>query len=399
MCEVENAGRLDRFPVLSGRSPGPWRRAWLVLFLGLAIFGNVIFAEPGRAGSALIPSPPRFQFSVNLLEFSVLNSSAVSAVSRYGGEVDFDVKMSRNPKGDVVWNVTVENPRLIKAWSHWVAEKSLELIKSLNADSLNQEGKQALRTIQSLSSKLEQADAQPLWDTVRVAGRWLDSAQALYLETGGSAYRLTGEGASIPGQLETHDVVVIGFLKVAGEIEVVGAISRKLNTLELFTMSHCPYGQAALGRILGALASDSGSNKPELKVRFIFYRDETTGAYSSLHGEAETQENLAQMLLRDRFSDSYQPYLLRRLQDTATPWDSLARQSGLTEAEVEEIASTLEAKRAELIQTEYEYVAGVCGILDGSPSYQWESERVTDLREIESLKSLAASLERCAKAD
>lgn len=367
------------------------------LALGLIGMSTWVQADPVRSDPPLGPQPPRFQFTVTLHEFSVLNSSALSAVSRYGGEVDFDVNMVRNPQGEVVWNVTVDNPRLIKAWSRWVADKSIELIQSLDTDSLSREGKQALRTIQTLSVKLEQADAQPIWDTVRVAGQWQDSAQELYLKTVHHSYRLTGAAAPAMMESKNRDVVVTGFVKVAGEIEVVGTIPRKLNTLELFTMSQCPYGQAALARILEAIASDSGQVRPRLDVRFIFYRDESTGQFSSLHGESEIQENLVQIVLRDRFPTSFPAYLSTRLGDAKVPWDSLVRQSGLTERQVSDIDRILKSDRQKLIQSEYEYVAGACRVHDGSPAYFWESVRVTDPGQIAALGHLLDTTESCSK--
>src|SRR3990172_11012077 len=89
----------------------------------------VLFLSAGRPQARgesveeglLVPTPPHFQLKLSLHEFSVLNSSALSAVSKYGGEVEFDVKMYKE-EGEVFWRLTIDNPRLMDAWGHWLPE-------------------------------------------------------------------------------------------------------------------------------------------------------------------------------------------------------------------------------------------------------------------------------------
>ena len=63
-------------------------------------------------------------------------------------------------------------------------------------------------------------------------------------------------------------------------------------------------------------------------------------------------------------------------------------QLGFTKPTVEQVEATIKSQRDTLIQNEYNYATGQYGITDGSPSYVWESERVTDLTKLERFKAL-----------
>ena len=118
----------------------------------------------------------------------------------------------------------------------------------------------------------------------------------------------------------------------------------------------------------------------------------------SLHGEPEIQENLAQMILRDEHPQVFREYLRLRAALPAAPFVKLAAQAGLKELDVQSVEQTIARDRDALIRKEYDYATGRYGIMDGSPTFVWESERVTDLRKVEAFKGMpGGSGEACAQ--
>jgi hypothetical protein len=54
------------------------------------------------------------------------------------------------------------------------------------------------------------------------------------------------------------------------------------------------------------------------------------------------------------------------------------------------------SNRDSMIRQEYDYVARQCEILDGSPSYLWESEKVMDLRRVPGFKGIDSTQDACS---
>ena len=195
-------------------------------------------------------------------------------------------------------------------------------------------------------------------------------------------------------------VVADGFVKVPGEFEVTRFLAKRENTLELFVMSFCPFGQKAEAKLLAFLASTNAIAKLRLDVHYIFYKQQKDAkdVFVSLHGEPEVTENLVQMLMRDHFpSVVFQNYLHLRNKSGDTDWKKLAEQVGLTKDNIAFIETSITTNRDALIRGEYDYAAGRYEITDGSPSYVWESERVSDLKKIAAFKGLdEINVETCS---
>ena len=128
-----------------------------------------------------------------------------------------------------------------------------------------------------------------------------------------------------------------------------------------------------------------------LQVPFECAEDAT-----SLLESKDGEENLVQMVIRDGYPEFYHNYLLKRVDDKDTPWDKLAKETGLKDEEVKSIERTIEKERETLIQQEYDYVTGTYQIYDGSPSYVWECERVANIRPLEVFRGLKFSSDRCS---
>ena len=109
--------------------------------------------------------------------------------------------------------------------------------------------------------------------------------------------------------------------------------------LELYVMSHCPYGVMAENSLL-----DAEKNKllPEgLKLEIHYIGDSKPGAdgkpeFSSLHGKPEWEEDARQLFIAKQFPDKYHAYLLERNKDyQSDDWRKAAKAVGLDEKAVE----------------------------------------------------------------
>lgn len=113
----------------------------------------------------------------------------------------------------------------------------------------------------------------------------------------------------------------------------------KENTLELFVMSQCPYGVMAETSVFDA---EKGKLLPpglNVEVHFIGDAkkdDKGEWVFSSLHGEAEWQENARQIFIARKFPEKFRAYLAERNRDiTSADWEKAAKTAGVDAAAVD----------------------------------------------------------------
>jgi hypothetical protein len=99
--------------------------------------------------------------------------------------------------------------------------------------------------------------------------------------------------------------------------------------VELFVMSHCPYGTQAEKGILPAVRALG--NKVDFKIRFVNY---------AMHGEKEVKEQLVQHCIQTEQNSKYVPYLACFLNDStgggsATASDACIVSTGVDKAKLE----------------------------------------------------------------
>lgn len=371
------------------------------LLLASYILGFIcpsVFADQVKSMSGAIePQKPRYEIKLNLKEFSVLNSAARLGVAKYGGNADFAVRLANN-NNDVVWTVTITNPKLIEMWEYWMAEKTSELVNLLDFDNLDTASKAALETVKSVNAKIAQARANPIWDPVKLSGLVVENDRHWFIQSGDGKYLVTGSKLRDIKPMKDKHVIATGFVKVRDQFELISFIEKKQNTLELFVMSFCPFSKRAELSIIDFLKTFPGNPKPILEVHYIFYKKSEDGktVFTSLHGEEEIQENLVQMIIRDMYPDFYHEYLLHRAKND-TSWEGLVREVGIAEQEIEMITDIINEGGRALIESEYEYVAGTYQVYDGSPTYVWESERVGDIRKIKAFNNLEFTSDICVE--
>ena len=76
--------------------------------------------------------------------------------------------------------------------------------------------------------------------------------------------------------------------------------------LQAFVVSSCPYG-LQMQRVLAEIVKNIPSLASSIKVRYI--GAVTNGQITSMHGDAEAQENLRQICIREEQPDKYWPYV------------------------------------------------------------------------------------------
>ena len=133
-------------------------------------------------------------------------------------------------------------------------------------------------------------------------------------------------------------------------------------TLELFVMSYCPYGIAAINTLLPIIKK--WNDRVQLTIHYIAHRRgsktvsspetddlpstsdkcETNGAvldgsdkYVSLHGLNEVEEDIRQIIIANKFKERLIPYLMERNRNIEDNWISAAKQAKFSEAEIKQV--------------------------------------------------------------
>lgn len=334
---------------------------------------------------------PRFELRASSLEFSLLHGAAQAGVTRYGGDAGFRIELAKEG-GQVVTTVTIDNTKLLDVWTYWSAEHTSNLLSLVDLDDLDPDSKLALRTAQSVNAKLAWSKANPIYDPLTLGGSLVADDGGIVLRTEQGVARVIGELAAELASFGGRDVVATGFVKTAGEMEVTRFAELKPDTLELFSMAHCPFGKRAERAVIEFLRTLPERERPMLEVRYIFYEKPSADAgaaptYTALHGEKEVHESLVQMLIRDLLPWMFHDYLLARVESDA-PWQELAAKVGIAPDDVALIEQRAAAERDELIRAELDYATHRHAIRDGSPTYVWEGRVVQDVRSVSAFRSL-----------
>jgi hypothetical protein len=112
----------------------------------------------------------------------------------------------------------------------------------------------------------------------------------------------------------------------------------KKNTVELFVMSQCPFGVLAENSLLDAEKNKLLPEGVKVEIHYIgdAVKDEKGGlTFSSLHGQAEWEENARQLFIAKKFPDKFNAYLLERNKEVTSPdWQKAAKAAGLDAAKV-----------------------------------------------------------------
>jgi hypothetical protein len=230
-----------------------------------------------------------------------------------------------------------------------------------------------IETIATLRARIRQegAGANAAGTDLELAGVLEHSDSAWTLRTADGPLRLRPPLPASAAAWIGHEVVAKARPAEAG-FEVHHLFARRRNTIDLFVMSLCPYGQQVETELIRQLREAAGGVLPALQIHYILYsRPADKGRLTSLHGKAELREDVVQILLRDRHPEVFWSYLLLRAR-SADPWEAVAARAGLSPGAIRDIQRSIRTDGYEVARREYEDVALERGVADGSPTLAWE---------------------------
>ncbi len=143
----------------------------------------------------------------------------------------------------------------------------------------------------------------------------------------------------------------------------------KPGVMEIFVMSQCPYGVMAEGLVLQAQKDGKLPADKEIKIRYVVSYDEKNG-FSSLHGSAEWEENIRQLLIAKYYPKKFWKYLEIRNKDyRSSRWDKAMEEAGIN---VNKIMKKFDKEGVELLKEEAKY--GQEYGVSASPTFLWEGK-------------------------
>ena len=286
------------------------------------------------AQSAPYDNPdPSYELALDHDEFLLFSNLLEEGIRRFGSSLDLKVRLVKEADA-IVHHISFSDSGPIQDFEVLMASETQKLLPDHSKIQFDEQTA-ALRTVKTLTQKLIAARDNP---------------------------------TKIKEHYPQHPIISKG----------------PKNTLQLFVMSQCPYGQHAQKMIIEYLEKAEPKDKVKLDLRYIFYEQQGEGgttSFTALHGEPEVQENLVQMILRDQFPDFLYPFLKKRVFNESA-WEKIAIEIGLSVDQVAHVKSTLENERDALILKEFMYATKAFGVYDGSPTYLWEGRRIQDLKEI-----------------
>ena len=146
------------------------------------------------------------------------------------------------------------------------------------------------------------------------------------------------------------------------------------NVLEIFVMSQCPYGVMAEGLVIEAIKNGKMPADKTIKLRYIVNYDKANNAFQSLHGSAEWEEDVRQLLIAKYYPAKLWKYLEIRNKDyRSSRWDKAMEEAGIS---VNKIMKKFDTEGLELLKAEAAY--GDEYAINASPSFLWEGKEILD---------------------
>lgn len=153
------------------------------------------------------------------------------------------------------------------------------------------------------------------------------------------------------------------------------------NELDLFVMSQCPYGVRAENQIIDLLKLERLPKDLKINVRYIV--SERNGEINSLHGSAEWEEDVRQIIIREKYPNKFWKYLEIRNKDyRSSLWDKAAEEAGINPRIFAKYWKFGLEKLKEDIKITEEYN------VSGSPTVIWQGRTVTDMGSLGNIKGL-----------
>lgn len=182
-------------------------------------------------------------------------------------------------------------------------------------------------------------------------------------------------------KLEQH--IAAGYVKEQGDYLQFAHVTRtgvyaekkpQPGVLELFVMSQCPYGVMAEGLVIAAQKEGKIPADKTIKVRYIVNYNEQAKSFQSLHGPAEWEEDVRQLLIAKYYPTKLWKYLeIRNKNYQSSRWDKAMEEAGIN---VSKIMKKFDTEGVELLKQEAAYSDQY--EVNASPTFLWEGKEVLD---------------------
>ncbi|MBO4707967.1 MAG: hypothetical protein J5594_05380 [Elusimicrobiaceae bacterium] len=182
-----------------------------------------------------------------------------------------------------------------------------------------------------------------------------------------------------PGQIPEHNGQLVFEHQTRNGVYANKAL--RPNELDLFVMSQCPYGVRAENQIIDLLKLDRLPKDLKINVRYI--ASERNGEINSLHGSAEWEEDVRQIIIREKYPKKFWKYLEIRNKDyRSSLWDVAAEEAGINPRIFRKYWKFGLEKLKEDMKITEEYN------VSGSPTVIWQGRTVTDLGSLGNIRGL-----------
>ncbi len=170
--------------------------------------------------------------------------------------------------------------------------------------------------------------------------------------------------------LETADYIVLPHQTRTG---VYTQKEGKADQMEIFVMSQCPYGVMAENAVIEAKKNGTFPKDKTVKIRYIVNYDPANG-FSSLHGSAEWEEDVRQLLIAKYYPAKLWQYLAIRNKDyRSSRWDKAMKAAGIN---ANKIMKKFDTEGLELLKQEAKYAQEYR--INASPTFLWEGKVLLD---------------------
>jgi len=153
--------------------------------------------------------------------------------------------------------------------------------------------------------------------------------------------------------------------------------------IDLFVMSQCPYGVRAENQIIDLMKLDRLPKDLKINVRYIASEGRRGEGFDSLHGSAEWEEDVRQIIIREKYPKKFWKYLEIRNKDyRSSLWDRAAEEAGINPRIFAKYWKFGLEKLKEDIKITEDYN------VSASPTVIWQGRTVTDMGSLGNIKGL-----------
>lgn len=182
--------------------------------------------------------------------------------------------------------------------------------------------------------------------------------------------------------------ILIGLILIIGIVWIIAVATTENVPVDLYVMSMCPYGTQAEDAVIPA-ARNAGA---DINLYFIA-TENADGTFNSLHGSAETAENIRQLCALEQNKDKALDYILCRNENLNGNWEACAKDVGLN---VEILSKCASGDEGRLLLSENIQIAIEKGI-SASPTIFIGEEQYSGSRDEDSFKQAICDAHTGAK--